>query len=373
MLIIAQIILKCRYTWEDVAEQQTESDWIPSCEGQDTSATDWDCSATDVVACNSMTGCAWVGEAVGGFCTESAAFPSGSLCCSRGPDNSDSMPPLTDGSSSPTTQPGWISSFSDVTVVYGDGTANDLERYIESSNYLTDDSPFIFAALVFDRVPAEGADAPAWEYSIRTNSTWVDEALNPDPGAEKVAYTASVDEMISSIGNFAAYLGYGENTASNGPQEMAEINAPSFASLQQLVDRYIINTPTVGVSTATALVDHGLVSTCPTLDCDQIAAPLKYEPYRAIMTTMPFPSTTTYPFYASIADYLPVLFIVIYLYAVFNAAQTFILEKVRLIPSRSLGQTLLPNALVSDLPSCIGDESEGGPTHARSRQLYSHC
>lgn len=312
-----------------MTELETESDWIPSCEGQDTTATEWDCSTSSMLTCNSMPGCLWEGEAAVGSCIASTTFPPDYLCCSRGPDRSESMPLLTDESSgAPMTQPGWISSFSDVTVIHGDGTASELDRYIESNKYLTDDSPYIFAAIVFDKVPANEAESPNWEYSIRTNSSWVDEHINPDPGAEKVAYAASVDELMSSIGNFAAYLGLGaDNWSGHGPQGEAEIDTPSFASLQQLVDRYLINTPTAGISTATAIVDNRLTSACPTLDCDQVAAPLKYEPYRAIMSTLPFPSTSTYPFYASIADYLPVLFIVIYLYAVFNAAQTFILEK----------------------------------------------
>ena len=65
------------------------------------------------------------------------------------------------------------------------------------------------------------------------------------------------------------------------------------------------------MTTPVALADHGLYQSCPTLDCDQLAAPLKFEPYRAVISALPFVGSTTYPFYAEISGFLPVLFIVI--------------------------------------------------------------
>ena len=49
----------------------------------------------------------------------------------------------------------------------------------------------------------------------------------------------------------------------------------SFTALQLTVDRYIVRTAAEGVTTAQALKDLGLFHYCPTLDCDQLAAPLK--------------------------------------------------------------------------------------------------
>lgn len=325
----------CRYTWEDVSDIETQADWIPSCDGQDLSTSTWDCSAAGTVAeCILKAGCAW---GTAGTCEQTAEFPSDSLCCSRGPDdpNENEGPPESlDGNGVPATQPGWVSSFSDVTVVHGGGTAEELDQYIESDNYLTDESPFIFAAIVFDSVPASGDAAPAWEYSIRTNSSWVDRELDVDPETEKVNYVPNVDQVVESIGRFTSYLGYRmvserEEDALFKAMAQPAMGVPSFASLQLLVDRYLIDTPIPAseISTSTALADHALLQNCPSLDCDQLAAPLKYEPYRAVLSTLPFDAMTTFPFYAEIADFLPVLFIVIYLYAVFNAAQTFILEK----------------------------------------------
>ena len=61
----------------------------------------------------------------------------------------------------------------------------------------------------------------------------------------------------------------------------------SFTALQLMVDRYIVRTAAEGVSTAQALKDLGLFHYCPTLDCDQLAAPLKMAPYKALLTLLP--------------------------------------------------------------------------------------
>lgn len=108
------------------------------------------------------------------------------------------------------------------------------------------------------------------------------------------------------------------------------------------------------VSTAQVIDDHALVDLCPAKDCAQLAAPLRLHPYRLVFTAMPFAPATKQDFYEVIAvmcgqslrhtdatachdvnllkcqfiaDYLSLVFIVVYLYAVFNACQTFIIEK----------------------------------------------
>ena len=63
--------------------------------------------------------------------------------------------------------------------------------------------------------------------------------------------------------------------------------ALSFTALQLMVDRYIVRTGAEGVTTAQALKDLGLFHYCPTLDCDQLAAPLKMAPYKALLTLLP--------------------------------------------------------------------------------------
>ena len=75
--------------------------------------------------------------------------------------------------------------------------------------------------------------------------------------------------------------------------------ALSFTALQLMVDRYIVRTAAEGVTTAQALKDLGLFHYCPTLDCDQLAAPLKMAPYKALLTLLPkavSASTTALPF-----------------------------------------------------------------------------
>jgi len=72
----------------------------------------------------------------------------------------------------------------------------------------------------------------------------------------------------------------------------------SFTALQLTVDRYIVRTAAEGVTTAQALKDLGLFHYCPTLDCDQLAAPLKMAPYKALLTLLPkavSSSTTALP------------------------------------------------------------------------------
>ena len=64
-----------------------------------------------------------------------------------------------------------MSSFSDVSVLHGDGTAAELDAYIESDDYLTDESPYIAAAIVFESVPGTSDSPQAWEYSIRVSES----------------------------------------------------------------------------------------------------------------------------------------------------------------------------------------------------------
>jgi len=164
----AVIDLADRYTWEGVDE--SVEDWIRACNGTAAVGDSWSCAASDRAACIALSGCAWEGGgalAAGGSCVQSAAFPPSKLCCSRRADGV------------PESATGWMSSFSDVSVLHGDGTAAELDAYIESDDYLTDESPYIAAAIVFESVPSTSDSPQAWEYSIRVSESPVQ--LPPHP------------------------------------------------------------------------------------------------------------------------------------------------------------------------------------------------
>lgn len=71
----------------------------------------------------------------------------------------------------------------------------------------------------------------------------------------------------------------------------------------------------------------GLCSPWNTACIEMIAAPLKYSPYGVAIMPMAVAEHTTEPFYDEVTDVLPILFVVIYLYAVYNITSTFIIEK----------------------------------------------
>jgi hypothetical protein len=74
--------------------------------------------------------------------------------------------------------------------------------------------------------------------------------------------------------------------------------------------------------------DEACAPMCSSAACKAyVAAPLGYLPFEVQVGMLPVSRTTTEPFYDTVADYLPVIFIIIYLYAVYNIISTFILEK----------------------------------------------
>ena len=203
---------------------------------------------------------------------------------------------------------GWVSSFADVTTIHGSGTAEELETYMQSETYLTDDSPYVVAALVFDSFGEDGS----WDYTIRLNATQMLQDV-PTTTSNPVNYLQTEVEM-SSTNKYMSEPG-------------SEADGPSFIALQLLVDRYIIQSKIQHVDDRKAIEDHSLDTLCPGRDCPQLAAPLKFHPYNVIFTPLPFVPITKNSFYELVADYLALVFLTIYLYSVYNASQTFILEK----------------------------------------------
>lgn len=266
----------------------------------------WNCGESAAVAPTALScgsdyaGCAW---AAGG-CVQTDAFPESEMCCSRGGwARSGGRWTQTDQ------RGGWVSSFADVTMIYGGGTAGELDDYLRSDDYLSDGDPLVAAAIIFKHVGHDGE----WGYSIRLNSTLFGTEDVPTTEDSPVNYLQS--EVL--FGPARAYV--------SGDEDIT--HGPNFVALQLLVDRYILQSAAEEVDTATAIEDSGLGDVCPELDCEQLAKPLRMHPYRLVFTAFPFGTAEKQDFYEFIADYLALIFVIIYMYSVFNATQTFILEK----------------------------------------------
>lgn len=298
----APVVVRQHYTFENIANEERE-DWIGSCPHRafNPNAT-WVCGSesqsTTSAECNRYSGCEWRF----GQCVESTSFPREHLCCSRGNWSRIGRTNTSRGTRVSLASGGWLSSFSDVTVMHGGGTVDELEEYIESDTYLTDESPLIAAAIVFERV-----DGDNWEYSIRMNSSFVSDA--PSTNEDPVNYLETQVQMGSTFG-------------------YVQSHGPSFMALQLLVDRYILRAPVQeDVDIAQALTDSRLEDLCPDLNCPQLAEPLLFSPYRLIFTGLPFPPSTRQDYYEFVSDWLALVFIIVYMHSLYNAAQTFGLEK----------------------------------------------
>ena len=83
-------------------------------------------------------------------------------------------------------------------------------------------------------------------------------------------------------------------------------------ALQLLLDRWILQLEVPGLSSDKAIADSALSHFCPTRNCEQLAVPLRHAPYRVLFTPLPFTSRTTNDFYEFVADYLSLIFIIVY-------------------------------------------------------------
>lgn len=272
--------------WSEMEEP--ESTWIPACPAAPPNLNGsfflgnatWPCgsASTNQLECASLSGCEW--SATQSQCRPSDVFPPGDRCCTRSGAYMSH--------SSAWRHAGWVSSFADVTMIHGSGTAEALDQYIESDDYLTEGSPYVAAAIVFNSI-----DSGGWDYSIRINTTWTDDGVKTVDSP--VDYLANQVEMWGT----KKYLG----TDSRGP---------SFMALQLLLDRWILQLEVPGLSSDKAIADSALSHFCPTRNCEQLAVPLRHAPYRVLFTPLPFTSRTTNDFYEFVADYLSLIFIIAY-------------------------------------------------------------
>jgi hypothetical protein len=291
------------HSWSSIRDEEEQRDWIPACSGIDfVDETQWDCGAagTDLLSCASRPGCIWdtTANAGAGKCAQSNEFPTASRCCSRAGS--------TRGSNNGNTAPGWVSSFADVTAIHGKGTAEELDEYMTSSEYLVDGVPFVAASIVFES-NANGE----WDYAIRTNSTLgMAQGPDPDPDDDLVDYLASSTDMTKT-NNYVL----GDNRAGAGGEGgRSTAKFAPWMPLQLLMDRYILRLAATDVSPSQAIDDHGMQNICPASNCKQLAAPLLFHPYVAVFTGLPFVSVTKQDFYEFVADYLPLIFIIVYMY-----------------------------------------------------------
>ena len=224
------------FTFENIASED-RGDWLQNCRYRvfDPNVT-WNCGTASAseADCGRLVGCEWQRAR----CVESAVFPAEALCCSRGNWTRIGRTNTSRGTRVSQASGGWLSSFSDVTVVHGTGTVDDLEEYIQSDAYLTDESPLIAAAIVVEKF-----EDGEWEYSIRLNSSFVGDV--PSTASASVDYLETQVKMKSAFG-------------------YVQSNGPSFIALQLLMDRYILQTPVEeSVDVSQALTDSRLEDVCP--------------------------------------------------------------------------------------------------------------
>lgn len=229
-------IVRLIYSFENIASED-RADWLQSCPYRGFDSDDrWRCgtASTSAAECGRLLGCEWQAAR----CVESVVFPDEARCCSRGNWTRIGGSNISRGTRVSQASGGWLSSFSDVTYLHGSGTVEELEDYIQSDTYLTDESPLIAAAIVVEKM-----ESGQWVYTIRLNSSFV--------GDEPSTASAAVDYLETQVKMKSAF-GY------------VQSKGPSFIALQLLMDRYILQTPADVVQ---ALTDSQLEDICPDLNC----------------------------------------------------------------------------------------------------------
>jgi hypothetical protein len=213
------------------------------------------------------------------------------------------------------TNPGELSSFEDVSVMVGDGTAADLQDYLEGAHYMSP-GPRIWAAVVFNHIGGSGEPgerASDWDYSIRMNFTHADS-------------TSTI--MSPTRVHMWSTTYYAEQYIMDG-----------FGSLQMLVDRYIIGRR---VDTDAAVVlgihdfDHfkvdgryeiDLIESLSAAELEQLAEPMRYEPQVVQFLAMPEESWRKNGFYSIVRAIFALVYVLIFMYSVFGIIATLVEEK----------------------------------------------
>lgn len=215
------------------------------------------------------------------------APPRGGLNCSRLEDNPGVLPGFTN-LTSPT--------------IY---TTSELQSYLDSGSY--GNKGLLYGAIVFDEIGGDGhlGASGKWSYSIRLN---VSAQTSPYTGQPK---TRPLDRRIEM-------------------REASQYLEKGFVSLQLLLDRYIIGSPS-GVGEATVsdlLAANGIKLTKETQEvANQLAESLRYLPQAVDTVPMPVAGIVVDGFYALVSVAFPLVFIIAFLYTQKKVINELITEK----------------------------------------------
>ncbi|KDO35770.1 hypothetical protein SPRG_00513 [Saprolegnia parasitica CBS 223.65] len=249
-----------------------------------------------------------------------------------------------------------VPSFAD-SVMYFD-TADALQSYLSGADYGSSRAnPFIYAAIVFDSVPAPGSIGSV-EYTLRMNSTQGrGGSAGILPHTNHQAYPA-VDPLQKSIDRtwYTSYTKAGFATLQTLVTKFLAC-APSYANgtvgacsstssallsqapllgTQFFSDAAVLGAMTKMISDATIQSQLGPLNVTafaeqiPLSAMGQLAVPLLQAPQAFLAdTTYPFPipSYISAPFYDLVGNVFPLVFILAYLYAVSKVLVVLIQEK----------------------------------------------
>jgi hypothetical protein len=109
-------------------------------------------------------------------------------------------------------------------------STTDLTDYISDPNYGLDDSPRIWAAIVFNKGP------PGWDVSIRFNYTEVPNTLLPPVNTLQRGY---VSNNVQQYTFAKSQQGGGPFNRAKNVDPVLTQNQPGFLTLQLMVDRYV--------------------------------------------------------------------------------------------------------------------------------------
>jgi ATP-binding cassette subfamily A (ABC1) protein 3 len=204
------------------------------------------------------------------------------------------------------TMMGTISNFLDVTHVHGAGTTSEMDDYIRSPDYGVAGPKFAFA-IVFHQIPGDGRPGSIgdWDYSIRMNYTF---------GSIGSTNFMPVRPLARGISDWHQDLYSWEG----------------FASLQLLVDRYILNKRAQIQAAPLLAWNPSMAHYAEQEDADNheyLAEPLRYAPQLVQTVPLPMHGYILDTFYEIVKAVFALLFLLMYMHPTFSMIAAFIDEK----------------------------------------------
>ncbi|EQC39078.1 hypothetical protein SDRG_03286 [Saprolegnia diclina VS20] len=250
-----------------------------------------------------------------------------------------------------------VPSFAD-SVMYFD-TADALQSYISGSDYGSSrQNPFLYAAIVFDSMPAPGSVGSV-EYTLRMNSTQgrggsagvlphtngqAYPAVNPlQKDIDRTWYTsytkagfATLQTLVTKFLACAPSYANGAVGACTTTKSSAPLSQATALGEQLFADAAVLGAMKNMISDATIQSQLGspnvtaFAEQIPLIAWGQLAIPLLQAPQALLAATtypFPIPSYISAPFYDLVGNVFPLVFILAYLYAVSKVLVVLIQEK----------------------------------------------